>query len=410
MDRTRIIQLKGKEIALTPDSKWDLKYTNFPTDIFSFHEGKPFYWLIEIEKYDAENGIVEVKVIDYAPSDISAFNKQLLKRPIKRINFNKLEWSNLQAFLAIYRRKDLNHLLKNESEGLSTDKENSHKTISFDFTISFHDAEFKLGHVSVSKYFNLFDQVLELKIYNSDIVPEYQYIRKFFPKALNGKEKFNVHTKIAYSQREIIEIESSSPEIEAINDEIIDSVKLHRSLQLSRISPETQIDKSLFTSEELTTPLDDIDSNGNAYQQDAQDILNCLLISKDVRNKKQLEYLATHQQSPDHKIRFTLQPNFGFLFFIVGSRKNHYCWELLDSHATYLWSFKKAKNKSRQIRQIEETISLIDEIGRNRYKSSVRNHKLDMNESFNVIPHYAANSPLVDGFVYWKRKLKAHLT
>ncbi len=69
-----------------------------------------------------------------------------------------------------------------------------------------------------------------------------------------------------------------------------------------------------------------------------RDILSLLAKQKHIRNQKQLDYLASVKQSADHVIRFSLKPLFGFIFCVSGQDMNHFCWELLNSNATYIWS------------------------------------------------------------------------
>ena len=81
-----------------------------------------------------------------------------------------------------------------------------------------------------------------------------------------------------------------------------------------------------------------------------------LIESESPRNVKQLVYLSGKKHERTQKIRFTLNPLFGFIFFISGKNKNHICWELLNSHATYIWSFNKELSIESQIELSELNI------------------------------------------------------
>src|SRR5690606_41530370 len=58
------------------------------------------------------------------------------------------------------------------------------------------------------------------------------------------------------------------------------------------------------------------DIEGNVFHQSEIDILHFFMNDPKIRNRKQLEYLSGNKQSKNHILRFTLYPNFGFLFFV----------------------------------------------------------------------------------------------
>ncbi len=96
-----------------------------------------------------------------------------------------------------------------------------------------------------------------------------------------------------------------------------------RTLALTKSPKLPDIDKSLFTAEDIFNTGESDDVEGNVFRQDEKDILQFLISHHNTRNKKQLEYLSGHKQSANFRIRFTLHPNFGFLFLIEGMENNH---------------------------------------------------------------------------------------
>jgi len=170
------------------------------------------------------------------------------------------------------------------------------------------------------------------------------------------------------------------------------------------------VDKSLFTSEEIFDSFEENLKDGNIFKQSEEDILNFLIETRNVRNAKQLQFLAGSKHSAKQKLRFTLNPLFGFLFFIEGETKNHFCWELLNSHATYLWSFNKIETEVKfQLKRVEETINIIRDIGRDVYKNDFRSNKIDNDLSFCIIEHSNINSDFKESFVEWQHRLKERL-
>ncbi|MEY3249546.1 MAG: hypothetical protein RL742_1589, partial [Bacteroidota bacterium] len=128
------------------------------------------------------------------------------------------------------------------------------------------------------------------------------------------------------------------------------------------------------------------------------------------RNRQQLIYLSGAKQSKNEKIRFTLAPNFGFLFLVEGEQYNHFVWELLNSHATYIWSIGKTRQDLKlQYQRIEQAINTIRNSSRSAYKNAYRQQQTDQDLAFNYLQHQHAESALVDGFPKWKHQLNALL-
>jgi hypothetical protein len=147
--------------------------------------------------------------------------------------------------------------------------------------------------------------------------------------------------------------------------------------------------------------------NGNVFRQTEQDIIKQLLADHRIRNRQQLVYLSGAQQSAKDKIRFTLNPHFGFLFLIQGETCRHFVWELLNSHATYIWSIANGDmDTAKQYRRIEMIINTIRANGREAYRNAYRVKQMDQDILFNSIEHAHAGSDLIDGFPKWKHRLQ----
>ncbi|MGY6561707.1 MAG: hypothetical protein ACXITV_06340 [Luteibaculaceae bacterium] len=105
-----------------------------------------------------------------------------------------------------------------------------------------------------------------------------------------------------------------------------------------------------------------------------------------------------------------MNPHFGFLFFVEGERNNHFIWELLNSNATYIWSFEKYDGTlAQQLKKIEEIIGRIRTLGREKYKGAYRNFQEDGDLVFRSIAHENINSDFVDDFPRWRSRLEQHL-
>lgn len=431
--QTRIIKIANNKLYYTPKEFVNISQTNF-SDFATFNARYEIFWLIKILQYKKNENILVVTVVEYEPKNTQDFFKQKAKTKVNSFEFVKLKWEMLEPFLSSYQKINLvnivedvfneqNELLidspiieKEKVEQLSliaddnlqeikiTEEKITKKTVYFNYY--FKDANFKLGYVKIYKFFDFLIDKVDFKIYNDNIIPEYDFIKNYFPKAFNNNKQFKVKAIIEYKGNYVIKARAYSKEISLINDELISSVKKLRTLELMKVTQTEDVDKSLFTADEVWDTATDEGQDGNIFKQTEEDIINILKDLPNVRNKKQLEYLAGSKHNSKEKIRFTLRPLFGFIFFIEGETMNHYCWELLDSHATYIWSFEKHEKTNVQLKRIEEIINIIRDTGRKKYKSAYIRNEMDTDIFFNTINHKHAKSDFKDSFVLWKHKFK----
>jgi len=437
--RLRILKISENKIFITPNDSISFCKTNFPRDCFSFKLNKEIYWQVELSNYDEITSSIDVNVLDYQPNDFSSFNNQLQKKAVEHLNFKELKWGELEPLLSWYKPIEFEQLTHNTNQrkqlserrlsnrevldsALIVDKPSINPKLNFEndtppnpnekfmefnlsFKYYFKDAYFKLGYVTFNKYIDDIGREVEFKIYNNEILPEYNYIKYYFPKVFNNRKKFTVNALVTLKRNNTIDVDSSSIEIESINEKLIDTIKKYRVRKITGLVIDDKFENNLLTASDITSQIDDFNGSDDSKENEL-DIIKLLLAQKDIRNKKHLEYLSGHEHNPAEKILFTLKPIFGFLFFIEGESKNHYCWELLNSHATYLWSFDKYQPSHIQINRIEKIISLIREIGRNKYKSNYGKNLIDSDISFHVVNHSNSTSDIKDGFIDWKLRLK----
>jgi hypothetical protein len=216
------------------------------------------------------------------------------------------------------------------------------------------------------------------------------------------------YTKLYNDQ--IVERIATSTHIELINPELIDSVKILRTYELIKEPKSSNPGKALFTIDEIFNQFDSEDIRGNVFHQTEQDILNILAEKSNARNQKQIDYLSLKRQSEKYKLRYTLKPNFGYLFYIEGVQHNHFVWELINSNATYIWSFKKdERDIEMQYSRIESIVNNIRTKGREKYKKTYNDENQDNDIIFKPISHEEIDSKSKDGFLIWKNKLNEQL-
>jgi len=437
-----IIKIENNRIYLTPRLSISLNQTNIPEDSLSFRNSKTFYWLLEMLSYDGAKECLSVRIMDYEYADPLPFVRQEPKRAVSRLHFESLDWEELELQLSSYQKKKLEGLLvfeetdpfeetpdyiipKSTTFKIPEHPEDSpnkpdpgevnipqpSKTSSYRDTISvpFEALIFKLGYVAFSRFIPQFEMELDFKISNEHLLAEFEPIKFWFAKKLKAKE-IKVALRVDLYDDGEIESFAKSIHIDQITPAFIEGVKYQRTAALTKMPKISDINKALFSSEDIFDQLDTKDQKGNAFQQSEMDILNHFLKDANIRNKQQLQYLAGNKQSENYPLRYTLAPHFGFIFLVEGDQNNHFIWELLNSHATYIWSIEKGEQAIHlQYKRIETTINSIRTSGRGLYKQAYHATHIDQDLAFRVINHASIHSNFSDSFLKWKHKLNEHL-
>lgn len=434
-----IIKVDNENIHLSPATMVSIHQSNIPIEHCKFRRNEDIFWRVDLVDYDDSTNCWKMKVVDYSVQDPKNFSRQKSTRKVDRLEFEPFDWLGIKRHLTSYTKIKLHHMLINpdatefvsddvvqKSIPISSRKENSTlelqyltadnlteyqpkiETKNYEFSVAFVEASFRRGHVVFNKKVKGFEESLEFHVHNDYILAEFDNIKQWFAKSLKSK-KFNVQAVITTADGKLREISARSVEIEMIDVNLIESVKFQRTIALTKAPNLTKADKTLFTSDEIFKEIETTSQEGNALNQTESEILGILIDKHQTRNRKQLEYLSSTMQSERSKLRFTLYPNFGFLFFVEGRENNHFVWELLNSHATYIWSIDKSKGDLEvQYQRIQVAINIIRESGREQYKHAYKQKKIDNDLIFSLIEH--ESSELLDGFIKWKHKLNEKLT
>lgn len=418
-----IIRLHQNRIWFNSHSSIGVEQSNLPAAHINFAKVIETFWLLEQLSFDKSTQTLEVNIVDYFLRDRLAFPAQNPKTVIKVLKFSNLsDPSSLKIALRYY-SSEMNHLDQALEEGYNElmekpkpiegkiQKKNlllrsypEKEKLEVNFEVWFKDAEFKLGYIVFDKNIPELKQMLRFKVSNDFLLPEFEYIKSYFMKAL-GTRKFDVKATIFLEYGKAVETRATSPQIIKIDENLIDSIKNIRTYNLAKAPSKVNVDKSLFTAEEIFEEFGK-DAFGNVFNQSEEDILRQILEKANVRNRKQLEFLAGVKQAAGSRLKFTLYPYFGFLFTVEGDKMNHFIWELLNSHATYIWSLDKGDVAlARQYRRVEDAINQVRNNGRDLYKQAYHSSHIDQDLIFNVIHHQDANSPMIDGFVRWRHRL-----
>ncbi len=435
-----IIKIDNQAVFLNPNLAIPIRQTDIPAEHMTFRSREEIFWKVELLEYNAENKCWKVRITDYCIKDTQNFSRQQSTREVLRLSFESFDWQKLEPLLSSYHKIKLLDVLKNhETERLLKEKTTGvpayampgagtpsqspgdkltdspadprllTRTYEVELSVYFSETQFMLGYLAFTKYVKEVDDTVAFKIPNDFILPEFENIKSWFARKLKSR-KFRVNATITTTGGEVTSVTATAPQIAMINEALVDSIKYQRTLALTKSPKLPDIDKSLFTAEDIFNTGESDDVEGNVFRQDEKDILQFLITHHNTRNKKQLEYLSGHKQSANFRIRFTLHPNFGFLFLIEGMENNHFVWELLNTHATYIWSIGKSERDIElQYRRVEDIINTIRNTGREQYKRAYKNNHHDSDLIFCSIEHDDITSSFVDGFVKWKHKLNEKL-
>jgi len=438
-----IIKIDNKHIYFNQTLSIPIRNSNLPMDHMTFRFNDDIFWRIELIQYTEDNKCWQVKVTDYGVKNTDTFNKQKSTRQIDRLEFNKLDWQKLEPQLSSYQAIKLIDILYNHNINTNPKKESLYHQpevtfnkpsyeipveneiprikpeiasynipkgpltdlLNVNFSIKFQEATFIDGSVTFRKFIKKVETHIDFKIENRCILEEFDNIKLWFSKKLKTK-KFNVSATITLIDRKLSHVTASSQEIEMITPDIIESVKYDRTIALTKPPKTINPDKSIYTTEDIFQLIDPEVREGNVFNQSGPEIIKSLTDSEFVRNRKQLEYLSDNKQTADNKIHYTLNPLFGFLFLNETKAKYHFIWELLQSHATYIWSIEKEnKNINSLYAKIEEIINVIKIKGREEYKRTYSNKMLGYKFTFKSIDHQDITINKEEGFKKWKSKL-----
>ena len=255
--------------------------------------------------------------------------------------------------------------------------------------VPFKKIGFRNGCVTIPFYLSVIRKDIIIEIPNDNARPEFEAVKEYFSKILKTKS-ITVSIMIKHDKQNVLSYEATSDEINAINPEIIDSVRfefVRRDLKKFKGDGDA---KSILSFDDLKQSNQSI----CALLENEAAMLNEVLKMESAKHYLQIKYLAAKHEASVLKLRFILQP-FSFIFLIAGENKYHLIWETLDSEeATYLWHIAKDKDALRAvIKEIEPSLNEMKRTGRIVY---VKNAP----EYFSRIIH--DYSDVKKGFIEWK--------
>lgn len=361
------------------------------------------YWKIRVINYEKIKKEIFCEILSYHKGDTELkYNQSLLNQlnDIKCVRFKHISTTDFLRTLeggaqlkSTTRPKDSTH------EKSLIKRKPPKKTINDNLSIPLKDVVFKTGGITFTEKIKEYKQPVEFYIKNTYIRKEFDAIKKYFSNVLKTK-RIQVKVTVEVEGEEIISKFTHSSEINRINHDIIDQIKLEYVKDIKKKS-NTNTDKSVFTMDEFFEAFSEKDFKADIFYKDAIGFFNDLQNVSSSMHYKHLNFLAGKHFHDLMKLRFINNP-FSFIFLIEGIKNYYIIWETLDTkEATYLWSIEKNINILRAtVKEIEDTIKKIKVEGKTKYISTA-------DESFKRIYHDYSHP--TKGFEKWKKEVQSYL-
>jgi hypothetical protein len=265
--------------------------------------------------------------------------------------------------------------------------------------IKFEEAKFYNGKIGFTAKLKKYKITREFFIVNEFLKDEFEYIKPWIIKKIGTWFLASINIKLV--NREIEEASAGSDEIDQINADLIESIRI---LKVADFFKKQAIEKLLCNHNDVLRVVNESDEETNVLNTSASDILEIMVKQGIVRNVRQLEFLSRDKQSLNDKLRFTAKPHFGFVFKVDGITKQFFIWELLNTHATYVWERDANENGFNDF--IENEISMIKINGREKYRRYYKN-LATKDFRFHLIEHEGADLSAEERFLKWREKVEA---
>jgi len=401
-----VIKFIKDKVFITEDNSLSIKQLGLNN--FESSKTPIAHWKVKIISYIPNEKRLFVEVLHYGTGDYTFYSNQIelsdKLNKVEKISFRHIDTFGLLRTLrsskVIAKGSSKPELQDNEGY-VANKKELAKRNINETFFVPIKKIRFKFGGVAFEKKFKGCNEILELEILNDDIREEFDAVKNYFANVLKTK-KIKVITKIEILGNEIISREINSPEINRINSELIENVKLDFVKETKRKSIRVEVDKTLFTMDEYFDTFANDKFESNTFHKNDKELFEDLLLITKSKHYKNLRYLSSKHSHSTMKLRFILKP-FSFLFLIKGEKNYHIIWETLDTkEATYVWhTHKDIGILRKEFSKIEDIINVIKVQGKTAYLNTP-------NDSFQRIYH--DYSDLIEGFVKWKSELENTLT
>lgn len=268
------------------------------------------------------------------------------------------------------------------------------------FSVPFRHLQFHFGGVSCKKRIEALNKKVPITIINYNIREEFDAVKDYFANAL-GTTAIHIRVRIAITNDQPSTVEATSPEIDAINTRLIETVRFRYVKEAVRKKAWPETGKNLLTMDEFFEALSEETFNPAAFYSQESELAEDLLAVTETKHYQHLRFLSSAHVHHIMRLRFVLKP-FSFLFLLEGRDQYHIVWETLDTEeATYVWPVAKDVGKVKlALQKVEDVLQLVNVQGKTAYLSS--------DETCSRIFHHYKEG--IRGFVKWKNELESRLT
>ncbi len=403
-----ILVLKKDKASLTNDKSLFLAQLDLPPIAKSF--SSPAFWKIKILNYNSKK--IYIDVLSYHVGETQFPNSQEILfdklNTIEKIAFKSIDTDGLLRTLkgrkpGTFKPEKYDPVHRPETnyrDEIPPKYFPIKKNIKEKFIISLKKVQFKEGCVKFTKKIKGFSDPIDLSISNNELREEFEAVKNYFTNVFKSK-RISVFVNIEIEDNSIISKTVQSPEIERINTDFIEDVKIELLKSTTKNNAFAESDKSIFTMDEYFDTFTDKKVKSNIFYENDKNFFEDLIQISETKHFNHLKHLSKIHAHKIMKLRFVNKP-FSFIFLFEGDKKYHIIWETLDTEeATYIWHIEKNRKVLKQkVQKIEEIINVIKVQGKTAYITST-------DDPFSRIYH--DYSEPVDGFLKWESELKKAL-
>ena len=367
------------------------------------------YWTVRVLSYkEDENRIIcEITSYQVGETEFDSNQKLLAEKlnGLEFITFKSIDTTellrNLSGVGSLGARKRFAPVERTPIQPVDFVRKPFTVVIAETFKLPLKNVHFVNGGVLFEKRFREHTKPIRITIPNYDIREEFDAVKNYFANALNAKMSL-VRVNILIIDDEVTSIEAHSAEIQKIDKQLIENVKLMFVASSIKMKSKVELEKSLFTMDEYFGAFTDGKLQSNTFYKDDKQFFEDLLTVSNSKHYRHLRFLSSRHLHQIMKLRFVHKP-FSFIFLIQGDTNYHFVWETLDTkEATYVWHMNKDINVLKMnLKKIEDVINLFKVDGKTAYIGST-------NDQFTRVYHDYADH--VDGFVKWKGDLESLLS
>lgn len=404
MNGKEIKILFNKEKAyLTSDRVMSFEQIGIPGAIKEFVRS---YWIVKVLDYTENEIFCQILTYHLGATEFDENQKSFADKlnKIQTVRFRNINTLGMLRAMPRTANGAIKPLTYKPQEVLYDSvefvKESFKQNIRDTFFVSLKNVQFKQGGVSFNKKFYEHKGTLELTIPNPDIQEEFDSVKNYFANVLKTK-KIKVTVNIEIIDHVVIFVEVKSPEIDRIDRNLIDSVKIEFVKSTTKKRVDINSDKNVYTMEEYLDTFSDNALTSNPFYDNDKELFEDLLSISKTKHYKHLRFLSSKHSHQIMKLRFVHKP-LSFIFLIHGKENYHIVWETLDTEeATYVWHITKDINVVKMtLQNINDVIKLIKTEGKIAYINSSE-------DKFTRIFHDYSST--IDGFIKWKEELEDRL-